>query len=111
MTGLFLLILFGVVALSWWNLLQGKERARAVAGFACREHGLVLMDDTVVFESVNFRTKPVENQLGIQSFALIYGFEFAFRGILHTGGKVWIVPGNRTTVLIHTDNGDLIEEY
>jgi hypothetical protein len=109
MLGLVLLLLAGVAGMSWWQLLQGRERARAVAASACREHGLVLMDDTVVFESVSYRP----NRLGGEQrrFALTYGFEFAFRGILHRGGKVWVTPGFASMVLITTEHGDLIEEY
>jgi hypothetical protein len=106
MLGLLLLILAGVVGLSWWQLLHGRERARAVAAKACREHGLVLMDDTVVFETVSYR--PGNDK---RFFALVYGFEFAWQGILHRGGKVWVTPGFAATVLISTDHGDLIEEY
>lgn len=106
MIGLVLLILAGVVAMSWWQLLQGKERARAVAAAACREHGLVLMDDTVVFKSASF--KPGGDK---RLFALEYRFDFAYQGVLHLGGKVWVSPGFSATVLITTDKGDLIEEY
>lgn len=106
MLGLFLLILAGAIAISWWQLLHGRERARAVAAMACREHGLVLMDDTVVFETVSYRPA---GQRGL--FALVYSFEFAYQGILHHGGKVRVSPGMPSTVFITTEKGDLIEEY
>jgi hypothetical protein len=104
--GLLLLILAGIVAMSWWQLVQGRERARSVAGLACREHGLVLMDDTVVFETVSYRPTG-----GRGLFALVYRFEFAYHGVLHQGGKVRVSPGMPSTVLITTEKGDLIEEY
>lgn len=106
MIGLILLVLAGVIGLSWWHLLQGRERARAVAAAACREHGLVLMDDTVVFDSVSYRPAGTK-----QLFSLLYRFEFAYQGVLHKGGKVLVSPGLRATVLISTVNGELIEEY
>lgn len=106
MIGLLLLVLAGLVGMSWWQLLQGRERARAVAAAACHEHGLVLMDDTVVFDTASFRPENSRAR-----FALVYRFEFAYRGILHTGGKVLVSPGHAATVLIRTPNGDLIEEY
>ena len=106
MLGLFLLALGGLIAVSWWQLLHGRERARAVAGMACREHGLVLMDDTVVFETVSYR--PAGQR---RLFALVYSFEFAYQGILHQGGKVRVSPGMPSTVLITTEKGDLIEDY
>ena len=92
--------------MSWWQLVQGRERARAVAGLACKEHGLVLMDDTVVFDTASFRPAG-EKRL----FALVYRFEFAYKGILHRGGTVWISPGFAATVMIRTEKGDLIEQY
>ena len=102
-----LLLLAGVFAgTAWWHLLKGREMARAAAARACREHGLVLMDDTVVFETVSYR-RGNDRRL----FALVYGFEYAYMGILHRGGKVWVTPGFAATVLISTDHGDLIEEY
>ncbi len=106
MTGLLLLVLGSVIGMSWWQLLQGRERARAVEAAACHEHGLVLMDDTVVFDTASFRPAGMRTW-----FALVYRFEFAYRGILHKGGKVLVSPGMAATVLIHTPNGDLIEEY
>lgn len=106
MIGLILLLLAGAIGMSWWRLLQGRERARAVAAAACREHGLVLMDDTVVFDSVSYR--PAGKKY---LFSLLYRFEFAYQGILHKGGKVLVSPGFAATVLISTANGDLIEEY
>jgi len=106
LTGLILLILVAVIAVCWWQLLHGRERARTVAALACREHGLVLMDDTVVFETVSYRPAG-EKRL----FALVYRFEFAYQGLLHQGGKVQVSPGHPSTVLITTSKGDLIEEY
>ncbi len=110
MTGLILLILAGIVAMSWWQLVHGRERARSAAGKACREHGLVLMDDTVVFERVSYR--PAAGPAGEQRlFALVYRFEFAYQGVLHRGGMIRVSPGRLTTVLITTEKGDLIEQY
>ncbi len=106
MIGLILLILAGAIGLSWWQLVQGRERARSVATIACREHGLVLMDDTVVFETVSYR--PAGKR---RLFALVYRFDFAYQGILQLGGKVLVSPGHPSTVLITTEKGDLIQEY
>ncbi len=106
MLGLMFLILGGIIGMSWWQLLHGRERARTVAGLACHEHGLVLMDDTVVFETVSYRPAG-EGRL----FALVYRFEFAYQGVLHQGGKVRVSPGLPSTVFISTEKGDLIEQY
>jgi hypothetical protein len=106
MIGLVLLVLAGAIGLSWWHMLQGRERARSVAAAACREHNLVLMDDTVVFNSVSWRPTGTH-----RLFSLVYRFEFAYQGVLHKGGTVLVAPGFAATVLISTANGDLIEEY
>jgi hypothetical protein len=106
MIGLLLLVLAAAIGISWWQMLQGRERARSVAAAACREHGLVLMDDTVVFDSLSYR-RAGSGRL----FSLQYRFEFAYQGVLHKGGRVLVSRGLAATVLISTANGDLIEEY
>ena len=89
MTGLFILLFAGLAAVGWWRLMQGKEAARRAAGLTCRHHGF---------------GDPV------RAWGLRYRFEFAHRGILHSGGTVLIAPGRRPTVIIETDNGQLIEQ-
>jgi len=105
MTGLFLFSMGGLAAIVWWSLLKGKEQARSAASRACREHGLLLMDDTVVLKSVRL-VKTGHSR----AYRLQYRFEFAREGILHTGGSVLIAPGQRPTVVIKTVNGELIQE-
>ena len=103
-TGLVLLVLFGSAGVAWWRLLKGKELARAAAGDTCRQHGLVLMDDTVMLESIQLRREDPVNAWGFR-----YCFDFARGGILHTGGIVLIAPGQRPVVVIETGDGPLIE--
>jgi len=105
MIGLLLLILAGVSLLTWWSLLKAKEQARTAASLTCREHRLVLMDDTVMLDSVQL--KKEENS---RRWKLRYRFEFAREGILHKGGHVLIAPGHRPVVMIKTSSGELIQE-
>jgi len=105
MTGLLLLTLAGLAAITWWSLLKGKEQARSAASITCREYGLLLMDDTVVLDSVRLK-----KQGHTRAYRLQYRFEFARDGILHKGGSVLIAPGQRPTVIIKTSTGDLIQE-
>ena len=105
LTGLVILIVFGSAAVAWWRLLKGKELARHAAGATCRQHGLVLMDDTVILSSIQFRREDPVNAWGLK-----YTFDFAFKGILHSGGIVLIAPGQRPVVVIETDNGPLLEQ-
>ena len=104
MTGLLLLIFGGLAAIAWWRLVQGKELARTVASVACRQHGLVLMDDTVMLLDVQLRKKDP-----VRAWGLRYRFDFARDGILHHGGTVIITPGMGAAVIIPTEQGQLIE--
>jgi Protein of unknown function (DUF3301) len=106
MTGLLLFVLFVCAALAWWRLLQGKEAARSAAAMACREHGLLLMDDTVVLDRIELVGKTPS-----RSYGLRYSFEFAHNGILHKGGSVLISQGEPVRVVITTGSGQLIEEF
>lgn len=104
MTGLVILVLAGIAGIAWWRLLNGKEVARSAAGTVCRHHGLVLMDDTVMLDSVQLtRRDPV------RAWGLKYRFDFARQGILRHGGTVLIAPGQSPTVIIETEEGQLIE--
>ena len=105
MTGLLIFSLAGLAAITWWHLLKGKERARRAASITCREHGLALMDDTVVLDSIKLRHKGYS-----RSYCLAYRFDFAKDGILRTGGNVLITPGRRPIVIINTSEGQLIQE-
>jgi len=105
MTGLLLFVMFLFAALVWWRLLQGKEIARRAAGTACREHQLLLMDDTVVLDAVEF-----EGEGKFRSYRLRYRFDFAHGGILRKGGSVLVRTGQPSTVIISTSSGQVIEE-
>jgi hypothetical protein len=100
-----ILVLVGFGTIAWWRLLKGKELARRAAAASCREHGLVLIDDTVMLESVQLRKKDPARAWGFK-----YRFDFARNGVLRKGGIVLIAPGQRTTVIIETDSGPLIEQ-
>ena len=106
MIGLLAFILSGFAALVWWRLLKGKEIARLAAGMACRQHGLQLMDDTVVLDAIQLSAKDDLNAYGLR-----YRFDFAHEGILRKGGRVLVTPGRPTTIIIPTSTGQLIEEY
>lgn len=104
LVGLSVLILAAITMITWWRLLQGKEAARRAAAIICRHHGLVLMDDTVMLESVQ-----VGKRDPVRAWGLRYRFDYAHDGILHHGGSVLLSPGRQPTVVIQTDAGKLIE--
>ncbi|MBT8048132.1 MAG: DUF3301 domain-containing protein [Xanthomonadales bacterium] len=105
MTGLIVLIVTGLAAIGWWRLLKGKELARHAAAASCRAHGLVLIDDTVMLDSVQLRKEDPARAWGLK-----YRFEFARNGVPRAGGIVLLAPGRRPIVIIETDNGPLIEQ-
>lgn len=104
MIGLLVLIIAGLAGITWWSLLKGKEQARHAASLTCREHGLVLMDDTVMLDSIQLRKEDPVNAWGLK-----YRFDFAHQGILHQGGVVLLAPGHRPVIVIETSEGPLIE--
>jgi hypothetical protein len=104
MTGLLILIVAGVAFVAWWRLLHGKELARRAAALVCREHGLVLMDDTVMLDSIQLK-----REAPVHAWGLRYRFDFAQQGVLRHGGVVLLTPGQPPTVIIQTDNGQVIE--
>jgi hypothetical protein len=103
--GLIVLLVAGGLLIGWWRLLKGKELARSAAAGACRQHGLVLIDDTVMLDSIQLRREDPFNAWGFK-----YRFSFARAGLLHTGGVVLVAPGQRPLVVIDTDSGPLIEQ-
>lgn len=104
MTGLLLLSLVGLASAAWWQFLKGRERARAAAAQVCRDHDLLLMDDTVVLDSVEITRRR-------GGTGLRYRFEFAHHGRLSGGGSVLVRPQGQTTVVIQTLDGQVIQEY
>ena len=105
MTGLLILIVAGLASIAWWRLLNGKEMARLAASASCRAHGLVLIDDTVMLDSVQLKKEAPARAWGLK-----YRFEFARNGVPRQGGTVLIAPGRRPIVIIETDSGPLIEQ-
>jgi hypothetical protein len=104
MTGLFVFLIAATGGIVWWRLSQGKEIARRAASRVCRQHGLVLMDDTVMLHDVQLRKEDP-----VRAWGFRYHFDFAHNGIRHEGGAVLITPGQGATVVIQTDAGLLIE--
>jgi hypothetical protein len=105
MIGLLILVTAALAAIAWWRLVQGKELARHAASAVCRQHGLVLMDDTVILRDVQLKKEDP-----VRSWGFRYQFDYARNGVLHHGGAVLITPGRGATVVIATENGQLIEK-
>lgn len=104
MLGLFIFLFLVFVLFCWWRLVKAREKARFAAMVACKQHGLVLMDDTVVLDSVDTREWRGKRLIGLR-----YRFDYAHNGILNKGGRVLISPARQALVIISTSQGQLIE--
>jgi hypothetical protein len=47
----------------------------------------------------------------LPGYGLRYRFDFAYEGKLHRGGSVLVAPRRRTTVVIATRSGQVIQEF
>ena len=83
---LFLLILTALVGAYWWQSGVYKGRARNVAVTHCREHGLQLLDQSMVI--VGFW--PVRDR-GRLTFRRRYQFEFSSVGDRRSQGRLVLV--------------------
>lgn len=99
---IFLLVTAGIVA--WWQLMQGREKARKAAGQVCGNHGLQLLDDTVSLSSVTWNRKKSNSRILVN-----YGFEFAINGAKRRSGVVSIGFPAAFSVTLDLEEGRLIE--
>jgi hypothetical protein len=101
---IFLLVTGAVVA--WWQLMQGRQKARKVADRVCENHGLQLLDDTVSLSSITWsREKP-------GPYILVnYSFEFATNGAIRRHGEATIGFPASLIVTLDMVDGRLIEKF
>jgi hypothetical protein len=99
---IFLLITGSIVA--WWQLMQGRQKARKAADIVCGNHGLQLLDDTVSLSSITWNRGGANPRLLVN-----YGFEFATNGALRREGVATIGFPAALTVTLDLEEGRLIE--
>ncbi len=99
---IFLIVAAGVV--TWWQLMQGRQKARHAAGQVCGNHGLQLLDDTVSLSSVTWNRKKPNARILVN-----YGFEFAINGAKRRRGVVSIGFPSAFSVTLDLEEGRLIE--
>jgi len=99
---IFLLVTGSIVA--WWQLMQGRHKARKAAGQVCSNHGLQLLDDTVSLSSVTWKRADSNSRILVN-----YGFEFATNGAKRRSGVVTISFPASLTVTLDMEEGRLIE--
>ena len=100
---IFLIITGSLVA--WWQLMQGRQKARRAAGQVCSNHGLQLLDDTVSLSSITWNREDSNARILVN-----YGFEFATNGAIRRHGIATIGLPSSMTVTLDMEEGRLIEK-
>jgi len=100
---IFLMITGAIVA--WWQLMQGRQKARRAAGHVCANHGLQLLDDTVSLSSITWNRQAASAVILVN-----YGFEFATNGAVRRSGVASLGFPGSLTVTLDLEEGRLIEE-
>jgi hypothetical protein len=99
---IFLLVTGSVTA--WWQLMQGRQKARKAAGQVCGNHDLQLLDDTVSLSSITWNREVSSSRILVN-----YSFEFATNGARRRSGVVAIGFPASLTVTLDLEEGRLIE--
>jgi len=100
---IFLIVTGSVVA--WWQLMQGRQKARKAAGQVCSNHGLQLLDDTVSLSSITWSRGGTGPHILVN-----YGFEFATNGAVRRHGVAALGFPTSLTVTLDLEEGRLIEK-
>jgi len=100
---IFLLVTGAIVA--WWQLMQGRQKARKAAGQVCSNHGLQLLDDTVSLSSITWNRTSESARVLVN-----YGFEFATNGAVRRSGVATLGFPASLTVTLDLEEGRLIED-
>ena len=100
---IFLMVTGSVVA--WWQLMQGRQKARKGAGQVCSNHGLQLLDDTVSLSSITWNREDSDSRILVN-----YSFEFATNGAIRRRGMATMGFPASLTVTLDLEEGRLIEK-
>lgn len=100
---IFLLVTGSVVA--WWQLMQGRQKARRAAGQVCGNHDLQLLDDTVHLSSITWSREGSGPRILVN-----YSFEFATNGAVRRTGVATMGFPSSLTVTLDLEEGRLIEK-
>jgi len=104
MIELFIFLLATATVVAWWQLMQGRQKARRAAGQVCSNHGLQLLDDTVSLSSITWNRGDSKSRILVN-----YGFEFATNGAIRRTGIATIAFPASLTVTLDMEEGRLIE--
>ena len=104
MIELFIFLLVTGCIVAWWQLMQGRQKARWAAGQVCGNHELQLLDDTVSLSSITWNRDNSDSRIQVN-----YGFEFAINGAKRRRGVVTIGFPASLSVTLDLEEGRLIE--
>jgi hypothetical protein len=104
MIELFIFLLVTGCIVAWWQLMQGRQKARRAAGQVCGNHGLQLLDDTVSLSSITWNRDNPNSRIQVN-----YGFEFAINGAMRRSGMATIGFPASLSVTLDLEEGRLIE--
>ena len=104
MIELFIFLLLTASIVAWWQLMQGRQKARRAAGQVCANHGLQLLDDTVSLSSVSWNRQGTGPRIQAN-----YSFEFATNGAKRRSGVATMGFPASLTVTLDLEEGRLIE--
>ena len=105
MIELFIVLLVTGCIVAWWQLMQGRHKARKAAGQVCEAHGLQLLDDTVSLSSITWNRESTNPRIQVN-----YGFEFAINGARRRRGVASIGFPSSLSVTLELEEGRLIEQ-
>lgn len=105
MIELFIFLLVTGTVVAWWQLMQGRQKARSAAGRVCGNHGLQLLDDTVSLSSITWNREGTGPRILVN-----YGFEFATNGAIRRNGVATMGFPPSMTVTLDMEEGRLIEK-
>lgn len=105
MIELFIFLIFTGSIVAWWQLMQGRHKARKAAHQVCSNHGLQLLDDTVSLSSITWSREESSPRILVN-----YGFEFATNGAVRRHGIAALGFPRSLTVTLDMEEGRLIEK-
>ena len=105
MIELFIFLLATAAVVAWWQLMQGRHRARHAAKQVCHNHGLQLLDDTVSLASITWSREDPDARILVN-----YGFEFATNGAVRRRGTASLGFPRGFTITLDLVEGRLIEK-
>ncbi|MCW8924788.1 MAG: DUF3301 domain-containing protein [Xanthomonadales bacterium] len=105
MIELFIFLLATGAVVAWWQLMQGRHKARVAAKQVCSNHGLQLLDDTVSLGSITWSRTDANARILVN-----YGFEFATNGAVRRHGTASLGFPRGFTITLELEEGRLIEK-